>query len=455
MKNFTQKFIGLLSISFTIFLSQSYAQDLSVHINTSNKQVYFQNNVGFNLPIYDINLISSTPWGLTAPNGVTFDSFGCSTKTYGDGTTAYMCYTAGGTWSSHANGVYDLNGVPLYDGIHNNYLSFDYSSNSEPFEPTIIAGGGGDMAVSPGTDHIAYMAPEVIEYIYVEVQMGSGMQSIPVYIDGQLLEQDCAGTWNGSAVNDACGVCGGDNSSCLGCTSDWASNYDPTATLNDGSCELSGCTDQTALNYNQNATDDDGSCIALILGCMDEAAVNYDANANTDNGTCQPYTLADVEAAYADGVASVEVPECEEVATQNIPLNLPQGWSMFGYTCLESLDVVEAFSGVSDNIEIVKDEWGLAYLPAWGFSAFDNLEFGEGYQIKMLEGVTDFQFCTTIAGGASQEDLDAAYNLGYSEGAESVDITTDNEDAYHNGYAIGYTEAVASVTPEDGNLKKM
>ena len=445
MKNFTHKFIGLLSTAFTIFLSQSYAQDLSVHINTSNNQVYFQNNVGFNLPIYDINLISSTPWGLTAPNGVTFDSFGCSTKTYGDGTTAYMCYTAGGTWSSHANGVYDLNGVPLYDGIHNNYLSFDYSSNSEPFEPTIIAGGGGDMAVSPGTDHIAYMAPEVIEYIYVEVQMGSGMQSIPVYIDGQLLEQDCAGTWNGSAVNDACGVCGGDNSSCLGCTSGWASNYDPTATLNDGSCELSGCTDQTALNYSQNATDDDGSCIALILGCMDEAAVNYDANANTDNGTCQPYTIADVEAAvaasqaaaaaelasvqnelasvqnelsiaqeeveywineadmclvqadvdaaYADGVASVEVPECEEVATQNIPLNLPQGWSMFGYTCLESLDVVEAFSGVSENIEIVKDEWGLAYLPAWGFSAFDNLEFGEGYQIKMIEGVTNFQFC--------------------------------------------------------------
>ncbi|GIR12124.1 MAG: hypothetical protein CM15mP23_06990 [Cryomorphaceae bacterium] len=55
-----------------------------------------------------------------------------------------------------------------------------------------------------------------------------------------------------------------------------------------------------------------------------------------------------------------------------------------------------------------KDEWGLAYLPAWGFSAFSNLEFGEGYQIKMIEEVTDFQFCTTIAGGASQEELDAA-----------------------------------------------
>ena len=117
---------------------------------------------------------------------------------------------------------------------------------------------------------------------------------------------------------------------------------------------------------------------------------------------------ADVDAAFANGVASVEVPECEEVATQNMPLDLPQGWSMFGYTCLESLDVVEAFSGISDNIEIVKDEWGLAYLPAWGFSAFSNLEFGEGYQIKMIEEVTDFQFCTTIAGGASQDELDAA-----------------------------------------------
>ena len=71
---------------------------------------------------------------------------------------------------------------------------------------------------------------------------------------------------------------------------------------------------------------------------------------------------------------------------------------MFGYTCLESLYVIEAFSDISDNIEIVKDEWGLAYLPAWGFSAFSNLEFGEGYQIKMIEEVTDFQFCTTVTG---------------------------------------------------------
>ncbi len=40
----------------------------------------------------------------------------------------------------------------------------------------------------------------------------------------------------GGAAEDACGVCGGDNSSCLGCTDSSAYNFDPDATLNDGSC---------------------------------------------------------------------------------------------------------------------------------------------------------------------------------------------------------------------------
>ena len=246
----------------------------------------------------------------------------------------------------------------------------------------------------------------------------------------------------------------------VGCMDSLAFNYNNQALLDDGSCEpfIEGCTDPSALNYNEFVNTDDGSCIPAVFGCTDPSMFNYNPEANTYDYSCVSWeeyandlqaqldsivpedginqedvdavqseldivnealdaamanqedgvSQADVDAAFADGVASVEMPECEEVATQNIPLDLPQGWSMFGYTCLESLDVIEAFSGVSDNIEIVKDEWGLAYLPAWGFSAFSNLEFGEGYQIKMIEAVTDFQFCTTIAGGASQDELDAA-----------------------------------------------
>ena len=45
-----------------------------------------------------------------------------------------------------------------------------------------------------------------------------------------------------------------------GCTDPAADNYDPTATVDDGSCLYGGCTDPNALNYDPNATYDDGSC---------------------------------------------------------------------------------------------------------------------------------------------------------------------------------------------------
>jgi len=69
---------------------------------------------------------------------------------------------------------------------------------------------------------------------------------------------------------------------------------------------------------------------------------------------------------------------------------------MFGYTCINSLDLNEAFYEINDKAVLVKDEIGSAYLPEWSFNAIGDLTFSEGYQIKMIEEVTDFQFCKTI-----------------------------------------------------------
>ena len=442
MKNFNRTFTTLLSITFTLFISQSYAQ-LSLHVNTTTNSVYFSNSFPVSVSVYDFNLVSSTPWSVTTSSGIDFGTYGCNSETYGDGSSAYMCGIHSGYWEPFASGLISLDGQPLYSGsgssggIGNNVISIDYTSSDQangiPVEGNVynISGGGQSTSVPSGNRHIAYMAPQTIEYIYAEAHTGGGnMTSIPVYINGQLLEQDCAGTWGGSSVNDACGVCDGDNSSCSGCTSSWASNYDQDATIDDESCELSGCTDQTAINYNQNATDDDGSCIALILGCMDAAAVNYSANANTDNGMCQPYTLADVEeaeeAAYAAGAASVTpedgisqadvdagfaagaasiTPEDGVSQTDvtnatplslNIPLSLPEGWSLFGYSCIDPIDVIDGFSDVVSDIEIVKDEMSLSYLPLWTYNAIGDLKYGEGYQIKLTESVDDLYFCSTL-----------------------------------------------------------
>lgn len=52
---------------------------------------------------------------------------------------------------------------------------------------------------------------------------------------------DCQGICGGTATIDNCGICGGDDSTCTGCTDPAANNYDPEATLDDGSCELPLC----------------------------------------------------------------------------------------------------------------------------------------------------------------------------------------------------------------------
>jgi hypothetical protein len=139
-----------------------------------------------------------------------------------------------------------------------------------------------------------------------------------------------------------------------------------------------------------------------------------------------------------------EEDENTEDDTADSFLNLPEGWSMFGYTCLDSVDAMVGFSEISDKIEIVKDEWGLSYLPSWDFNAMGSLQFSEGYQIKMIEEVTNFQFCDAIIpqDGIGQADVDAAY----TDGAASVDITSNDEDVA----ATAYAEGAASVTPEDG-----
>ncbi|GIV34611.1 MAG: hypothetical protein KatS3mg031_2146 [Chitinophagales bacterium] len=90
-----------------------------------------------------------------------------------------------------------------------------------------------------------------------------------------------------------------------GCTDSTAFNYNPQATLDDGSCVpyIYGCTNAAALNYDSLANTDDGSCI--IPGCTDSFAVNYDSTATVNDGSClytglpdEPVSLQPVVAFY-------------------------------------------------------------------------------------------------------------------------------------------------------------
>jgi hypothetical protein len=101
-----------------------------------------------------------------------------------------------------------------------------------------------------------------------------------------------------------------DDGSCvyLGCTDITACNFDITALDDDGSCTYPGCTDVTACNYNVSAGCDDGTCIAG--GCTDAAACNYDANAGCDNGSCLFPGCNDANACNYDASAGCDDGSC-------------------------------------------------------------------------------------------------------------------------------------------------
>ena len=79
-----------------------------------------------------------------------------------------------------------------------------------------------------------------------------------------------------------------------------------------------------------------------------------------------------------------------------IPLHIPEGWGMFGFTCVESMDAEDAFSPIVDKLIIVKDNDGNAYLPDFSFNGLGDLIYSRGYQIKTTEEILDFSFCPTL-----------------------------------------------------------
>lgn len=90
------------------------------------------------------------------------------------------------------------------------------------------------------------------------------------------------------------------NQGSSGCTDQWACNYNPNATCNDGSCDYyscQGCTDSTASNFNPEATYDNGTCCYGPLMSIDVpssvwwyyyAANNYASGVGPTNTCSSP-----------------------------------------------------------------------------------------------------------------------------------------------------------------------
>jgi hypothetical protein len=81
--------------------------------------------------------------------------------------------------------------------------------------------------------------------------------------------------------------------------------------------------------------------------------------------------------------ASTLIVEGQYMEPEENPITLTEGWNMFGCLRLQGSDVSSVFADIVDDVVIVKNGEGLAYLPEWGFNGIGNIEPGQGYQAKM------------------------------------------------------------------------
>ena len=131
---------------------------------------------------------------------------------------------------------------------------------------------------------------------------------------------------DGNCLNDQDedGVC--DEEEVPGCTNSAATNYDPLATDDDGSCVIPGCTDADAQNYNADATVDDNSCEFLITGtqgCTYADAENYNGQATLDDGSCE------FDCSGSGGTCSYDVDGNQLIGSADLLVFL----SIYGTTC--------------------------------------------------------------------------------------------------------------------------
>lgn len=106
-------------------------------------------------------------------------------------------------------------------------------------------------------------------------------------------------------------------------------------------------------------------------------------------------------------------------------INIPLGWSMFSsHIILEDMDIVTLIDPISDDVIIVKNGEGAAYLVEYQFNAIGDLEVGQGYYIKTTQACNIFAEGVFAKGEMYPISLESGWNLvGYlKEESQSVDI---------------------------------
>ena len=248
---------------------------------------------------------------------------------------------------------------------------------------------------------------------------------------GNSCEADCDG------IDYVLGEC---SSIVYGCPDADASNYNPNATVDDGSCNygtqnpweiiLTGSNHTIVVDQDVQLLIDespvsDGDWIGVFyvgvtgnLQCAGSimwdgqtnaiAAQGDDATTNELDGLAEGEefiwliwdasedlvypanatylnTMPNTNFYTTNGISALLTLESAPAVTEQV-IDLNLGWNLFSsYMLTSNMDLAAMVAPIFNDVIIVKDNTGLAYLPDWQFNGIGNMQVGQGYQIKMIE----------------------------------------------------------------------
>lgn len=400
-----------------------------------NPLVYYQNTGSFDvtLTVTDVNGTDTQ----TISNFIQFDDITLSNEnemmqTFNDGTfppEGWMMPEAGFSWQNIE--VTDANCETSTAAYVNNFY---------------INQSGGEAALLSPKVELSVFENATLSFNYAYARYGGN------YSDGLKVEvsTDCGANW--TTMWEAHGL---DLSTVPDQNAWWEPSCGDWETLNISLSEYANQTvnirfvnvngyGNSLFIDNVNFINNDGSITVInpIPGCIDSNATNYNPNANIDNGSCEYTAFGGQEIQLNQGwnifstyviptnpqfdvvlnnieseviiaknfIGEAYLPdwnfnaigdisnlegyqikvssacnftvEGELIAPNMQTIPISEGWNIISYLRDNPADAALVLEDIANNLIIVKDYLGNVFLPDWNFNSIGNFIPGQGYQVK-------------------------------------------------------------------------
>ena len=151
------------------------------------------------------------------------------------------------------------------------------------------------------------------------------------------------------------------------------SEYNPLATISNGSCNLSWEYLYTSILQNVLELQAENLSLELVTN---QATYLYQTQI-LENIELQN-TISDLESIVNESV--------------QISINMNEGWNMVGFTQSTPMDVAGSVAAISESVSLIKDNEGNAFWSEYNFNGIGEFVPGMGYQVKLVESVSNFSF---------------------------------------------------------------